>query len=94
LAARHPDRVTRLILVGPTVDRNARSLGRQAGRLGGVDEQLLRVRLAHDSRQLGGDGGAEPTLAANPLRMRAMTFGFSPRSAAAIGLSGSEMPRL
>ena len=33
LAARHPERITRLVLVGPTVDRHARSLVRQAARL-------------------------------------------------------------
>ena len=33
LAARRPERVTRLVLVGPTIDRRARSLVRQAGRL-------------------------------------------------------------
>jgi pimeloyl-ACP methyl ester carboxylesterase len=33
LAARHPERVARLVLTGPTVDRQARSLGRQAARL-------------------------------------------------------------
>jgi 2-hydroxy-6-oxonona-2,4-dienedioate hydrolase len=32
-AARRPERVARLVLVGPTVDRQARSLGRQAARL-------------------------------------------------------------
>jgi 2-hydroxy-6-oxonona-2,4-dienedioate hydrolase len=32
-AARRPDRVARLVLVGPTIDRHARSLGRQAARL-------------------------------------------------------------
>jgi pimeloyl-ACP methyl ester carboxylesterase len=33
LAAREPERVARLVLVGPTVDRRARSLPRQLGRL-------------------------------------------------------------
>jgi 2-hydroxy-6-oxonona-2,4-dienedioate hydrolase len=33
LAARRPERVGRLVLVGPTVDRRARSLARLAGRL-------------------------------------------------------------
>jgi 2-hydroxy-6-oxonona-2,4-dienedioate hydrolase len=33
LAARQPERVGRLVLVGPTIDRRARSLVRQAGRL-------------------------------------------------------------
>jgi pimeloyl-ACP methyl ester carboxylesterase len=33
LAARRPERVARLVLVGPTVDRRARSLARQAARL-------------------------------------------------------------
>jgi 2-hydroxy-6-oxonona-2,4-dienedioate hydrolase len=33
LAVRHPERVARLVLVGPTVDRGARSLARQAARL-------------------------------------------------------------
>lgn len=33
LAARRPERVARLVLVGPTVDRHARSLPRQAARL-------------------------------------------------------------
>jgi pimeloyl-ACP methyl ester carboxylesterase len=32
-AARRPERVARLVLVGPTIDRQARSLGRQAARL-------------------------------------------------------------
>ena len=32
-AARRPERVVRLVLVGPTIDRRARSLGRQAARL-------------------------------------------------------------
>jgi len=32
-AARRPERVARLVLVGPTIDRRARSLGRQAARL-------------------------------------------------------------
>ena len=33
VAARRPERVARLVLVGPTIDRRARSLARQAGRL-------------------------------------------------------------
>jgi 2-hydroxy-6-oxonona-2,4-dienedioate hydrolase len=33
LAARRPERVARLVLVGPTIDRHARSLVRQAARL-------------------------------------------------------------
>ena len=33
LAALHPDRVGRLVLVGPTIDRHARSFGRQTLRL-------------------------------------------------------------
>jgi 2-hydroxy-6-oxonona-2,4-dienedioate hydrolase len=33
LAARRPERVARLVLVGPTIDRHARSFVRQAGRL-------------------------------------------------------------
>jgi pimeloyl-ACP methyl ester carboxylesterase len=32
-AARRPERAVRLVLVGPTIDRQARSLGRQAARL-------------------------------------------------------------
>jgi 2-hydroxy-6-oxonona-2,4-dienedioate hydrolase len=32
-AARRPERIARLVLVGPTIDREARSLGRQAVRL-------------------------------------------------------------
>jgi 2-hydroxy-6-oxonona-2,4-dienedioate hydrolase len=32
-AARRPERIPRLVLVGPTIDRQARSLGRQAARL-------------------------------------------------------------
>lgn len=47
LAARHPERVLGLVLIGPTVDANARTLPRQIGRLvvAGVWERVSLIPI-------------------------------------------------